>query len=183
MAEENPSTDASQDADQATPDQSDQQLGDAGKRALQAERKARQEAEKARADLEKELNTFRDAQKTEHEKALDRATKETEQRVRSEVLETANKRLVKAHLTAAAAGKLADPSDAATFIDPKQFKVDDDGEVDSKALNNAIDDLIKSKPHLAANARSSNGDWGGGPRGKSSGGKDMNDLIRQRMRR
>lgn len=50
-------------------------LGDAGKKALDAERKARREAEASLKQLEAKLADIEDADKTELQKALDRATK------------------------------------------------------------------------------------------------------------
>jgi|GEM_PF-1220294 len=61
----------------------------------------------------------------------------------------ATARILKAELKAAAAGKLADPSDVA-LIDQSKFTVDDDGDVDPEEIAAAIDDLVKRKPHLAA---------------------------------
>ena len=65
-------------------------------------------------------------------------------------LSKANIRIIRAEVKAAAAGKLADPADAYRFLDLDQFEVDDDGNVDSEEIAEAIDDLIKSKPYLAA---------------------------------
>jgi hypothetical protein len=48
-------------------------LGDAGKKALAAERSARKAAEKAAADLAAKVQAFEDANKTEQEKAAARA--------------------------------------------------------------------------------------------------------------
>ncbi len=57
-----------------TPDADDtDELGDAGKKALDQERKARREAEKANADLVKRLKEFEDADKSELEKATNAA--------------------------------------------------------------------------------------------------------------
>lgn len=49
-------------------------LGDAGKRALTEERAARKAAEKAKADLEVRLKELEDKDKTEAQKAADRAS-------------------------------------------------------------------------------------------------------------
>lgn len=56
----------------ATADKKDE-LGDPGKRAIAEERKARRDAEKQLADLTKRLKTFEDRDKTELEKAIERA--------------------------------------------------------------------------------------------------------------
>jgi regulator of protease activity HflC (stomatin/prohibitin superfamily) len=69
---------------------------------------------------------------------------------RAEATATSNARLVKVELRAAAKGKLADPADALAFINLADFHVNDDGEVDSAALDDAIDELLTRKPHLSA---------------------------------
>jgi len=60
---------------------------------------------------------------------------------------------VKANLRAAATGKLADPTDILAYpsiVDPASFEVDEDGNVDSDTLADAVNDLLAKKPHLAA---------------------------------
>ena len=76
----------------------------------------------------------------------DRIRREAEQAATAK----ANTRIVKAEIRAAAAGKLADPADALTFIDPSTLEVEDDGNTDAAALSAAIDDLLQNKPYLAA---------------------------------
>jgi len=138
--------------EESDPDGADK-LGDAGKKALDAMKAQRKAAlEKARAAQE-EAESLR-AQlaakdKSPEQQALDEARSEG----RKEAKATSDARIVRLSVKAAAAGKLADPSDALAFIDLKQFEVDDDGEVDSDALNEAIADLIAKKPHLAAGAQ------------------------------
>lgn len=59
----------------------EEQLGDAGKRAIQAEREARAAAEKAARDAQAKLKEIEDAQKSEEQKrqeAADAALKEAE---------------------------------------------------------------------------------------------------------
>ncbi|MFE9300821.1 hypothetical protein [Streptomyces sp. NPDC006856] len=115
-------------------------LGDKGKRALDAMKgKLKGEREKRRA-LEKQL-----AEKDGNDQA-EKARREAE----SAALTKANARILRAEVKAAAAGKLADPADAYKFVDLDQFEVDDDGNVDSDEVAEAIDDLIQSKPYLAA---------------------------------
>ena len=78
-------------------------------------------------------------------------TAETEaQKVRDEALAGANQRILKAEVRAASASKLADPADALRFLDLSEFEVGSDGEVDSSQIAQAIDNLIKEKPYLAA---------------------------------
>lgn len=122
-------------------------LGDAGKKALdamKAEKKAAlAEARETKAALEA-LQAKLDGKEAEHQAQAEA------QRVKDEALAAANQRILKAEVRANAASKLADPADALRFIDLSEFEVGSDGEVDSSAIAQAIDDLITSKPYLAA---------------------------------
>lgn len=147
-------------------------LGDAGKRALNIERDAREAAEKEAKAAKAELEKLRAASMSEQEKAVAAARTEG----KTEALKTANARLLAAEVKAAAAGKLADPSDAVSMLDLSKFEIDDDGNVDLKAVSAAIAKLIEKKPYLAANRP---GSFDGGARGGQSGSDDMNARIRQ----
>ena len=117
---------------------------DAGaKKALVAERAARKAAERELAQIKAEA-ALKD--KPAEEQALEAARAEA----RAEATAKADARILRSELKAVAAGKLADPSDAHLYIDLSQFEVDEDGEVDSEALADAVADLIARKPHLAA---------------------------------
>jgi hypothetical protein len=152
-------------------------LGEAGKRALDAERTSRRAAEKRAADMEKELQRFRESSMSEQEKAIEQARKEA----RTEATAAFNQRLVAAEVRAVAAGKLADPEDAIRFLDLDDFKVGDAGEVDKTAITKALDGLVKAKPYLAASATRPTGDADQGARGGPAG-SSMNDLIRAARR-
>jgi hypothetical protein len=120
----------------ATPDAGDAALGDAGKRALDEERRARKDAETARKTAEEH------AARVAH-------------------------RLLHAELRAAAAGKLADPGDAARLLDLSRFTQAADGSYDTGAIGAAIDQLLTHKPYLAAGQRTPfQGGGDGGPRGE-----------------
>jgi hypothetical protein len=178
---ETPTTDAPIDADVEEPTtapephaERDEDLGDAGKRALEAERKARRNAERAAKAAQAELEAAREASLSETERAIAQAARDARTAAYTEF----NSRLVKAEARAIATGRLADPSDVAAFIDLSTIEVDEDGTVDTKAISKAIDDLIKTKPYLAA--QRVGGDVDGGARGKPSAVTgDMNSLIRQ----
>jgi hypothetical protein len=122
-------------------------LGDAGKKALdamKAERKAaRDEAAAAKAERDA-LQAKLDGREAEFK--AEQAKRETERAA----LEKANDRIRKSEVKAAAKGVLADPQDAYKFLDLESFEVDDDGNVDEDAIAKALDDLVKSKPYLAA---------------------------------
>lgn len=137
------------------------QLGEAGKKALDAERAERRKAEKRAKDLDAELSKFREASMTEQEKAVEAARKESA----AATLASVNQRILKAEIRAAAGGKLADPEDAIRFLDLDIFTVTDEGEVDQKAVASAIDRLLQLKPYLAASATRPAGDADQGARG------------------
>ncbi|MGW8430929.1 hypothetical protein ACWGJ9_07370 [Curtobacterium citreum] len=143
------------------------QLGDAGKKALDSMKgqrnAARQELQSVKDQLAA-LQAERDnAGKTAEEQELDKARKDGE----TTATKRFNELLVGAELRAAAKGKLADPSDAALYLKLSDFTVSEDGTVDAEALGEAIDDLLTRKPHLAAAAQSRfQGDAGQGNRGE-----------------
>lgn len=125
-------------------------LGDAGKKALDAMKVKMRAAEKAAKDAKAALAT-REAElalkdKPAEEQALEQARAEA----RAEATAAANKRIIASELKLAAKGKLADVSDALLNINLDDFDVNDDGDVDTDALNDAISALLKRKPHLAA---------------------------------
>lgn len=137
-------------------------LGDPGKKALdtmKAERNAARTAERKAAAELAALQAKLAGQEAEH------AAQVAAQKVKDDALAAANVRIVKAEIRSAAKGKLADPADALTFIDPTSIEVDDDGNVDTAALDAAIDQLVTQKPYLAAQGgRRFQGDGGGGAR-------------------
>jgi hypothetical protein len=71
-------------APETTPAADESALGDAGKKALDAERTARKAAEKAAADALAKVQEFEDRDKTEAEKLADRATTAEERATKAE---------------------------------------------------------------------------------------------------
>ena len=151
------------DPEPAAPPPADEPLGDGGKRALEAERKAARDALKRAEAAEKELAKARESQMTEQEKAVAKAKAEG----RAEALAQSNARLVAAEVRAAAAGKFANPALAIKLLDVSQITVADDGTVDNKAIESQIEDLLKDNPGLAANASRPSGTVDAGARSKS----------------
>lgn len=151
-------------------------LGDPGKKALdtmKGERNAaRDEAKALKARLEA-LEAQAAGREAEHAAEIER------QKLKDEALSVANQRILKAELKAAAKGKLADPADAALFINLAEFTVSDDGDVDSAALDAAISDLLTRKPHLAAKQGRFDGSADQG--GKRSGG-DASQITREQLK-
>jgi hypothetical protein len=163
--------------DQGAQTAQDAALGDAGKKAIdamKAERNAaRDEARTLRSELDK-LKAQIDGREAEHKAAEER------QRIQDEALAQANDRILKAEVRAAAAGKLADPGDAMLYIDLSEFEVSSDGAVNSAAIARAIDDLITSKPYLAAQGQRFQGGADGGARNDAS---KPSQLTRDDMKR
>lgn len=132
------------------------------KKALRAERLARREAERKARDLEAEKET---AGKEPAEQALEQARREAA----AEATSRAHARILRSEIRAAAKGKLADPSDAFAYLDLNEFEVGDDGDVDSDAIEDAISELLKRKPYLAADTGEKfRGGADQGPRGRDS---------------
>jgi hypothetical protein len=137
------------------PIEGEEALGDPGKKALNTMKEQRNAALKEAREAKAE----RDAVKAKLE------GREAEYTAEVEKNKTRDEAILRAELKAAAKGKLADPADAALFLDTKQFEVDGNGDVDADALNTAIDDLIARKPHLAAAPqRRFDGDADAGPK-------------------
>jgi len=128
----------------------------------------------------KELESVRNANKSEQERIADAARSEGAQ----SAMQKAHAHLIQSEARAlAAAAKFRDPSDAVAFLgDLSSVAVGDDFSIDTKALQASLNDLAKNKPYLLAEEKPTRptGDAGQGPRG-TSGPANMNDLIRQRM--
>lgn len=127
-------------------------LGENGKKALEAERARARDAEKRAKDLERELDKHRQAAMSEAEKAV----AEAEKRGEATAAERYAGRLVDEALRAATVGKVLTP-DAVLSFDRKQFIVD--GDVNREALtkwvaDNAVDSS-KPPPTFAGGPRTS----------------------------
>ncbi|MGA5635072.1 hypothetical protein [Streptomyces lydicamycinicus] len=145
--------------------------------ALEAERdkwqglsRKNEERAKANAEKAKRFDELDAASKSDVEKATERATKAEGQ------ISALRQRAVRAEVKALAAKSFADPSDAAAFLDLGEY-VDDEGDVDTKGIEKALGDLLKSKPHLARQEAAPSFD--GGARKTAGKPASMNDLIRQ----
>lgn len=146
-------------ADEGDPAGADE-LGDAGKAALDS-MKAKWHAARDQLKPWRELAREFDLTPEQARELLEQRTKGAEEpdavdadkvrrEARAEALKAANDRIVRSEVRAAAAGKLTDPADALVYLDLDSFEVDDDGNIDEDAVADAIADLIKRKPYLAA---------------------------------
>lgn len=125
-------------------------LGDKGKKALdsmkvklRAERKNARDAKRELAEMKRQREA---ADKPEAEQEIEAARAEA----RAEATEAANRRIRRSEAKAAATGKLAHPELITKLADLEDIEVDDDGNVDQDALNDAIEQVLESYPSLAA---------------------------------
>lgn len=160
----------------------EEDLGDKGKKALDAMKQRVKDAEKAAREAKAEI-AKRDAAEALKDKPADEQAIETAKAEgRAEATTAANKRIIRSELKAAAKGELADPTDAALYIDLDEFTVDEDGEVDSDALKDAIADLLARKPHLAAQKQNRfGGDADQGAKGKDAKASQLTEADLDRM--
>ncbi|MET9813150.1 hypothetical protein [Streptomyces sp. NPDC006355] len=98
--------------------------------------------------LAQKARELEDAQKSEQERLTEQLTA-AEQRIQA-----FRQRAVRSEVKALAAAEFADPEDAHAFLDLNSY-VDDDGEVDTAAIQQDLKDLLKRKPHLAKPADTS----------------------------
>lgn len=157
-AEEKPEEEEDQDPD-GTAD-----LGDKGKRALDSMKgKLKAEREKRRT-LEQQLAEKDGADESE----------KVRRQAESEALSKANTRILRSEIKAAATGRLINPKDALVHIDLDQFEVDEDGQVDEDEVSEAIENLLKERPYLAAaTAKRFQGTGDGGAARKASRPKQL----------
>jgi hypothetical protein len=98
--------------------------------------------------LAQKAQELEDAKKTEQER-LSEQLSAAEQRIQS-----FRQRAVRSEVKALASAEFADPEDAHAFLDLNSY-VDDDGDVDTAAIQQDLKDLLKRKPHLAKPADTS----------------------------
>lgn len=146
-------------------------------------RKARADAAKYRVRAREALAEV-ERLKKEGMPADERKLEEARQEGERRAAERLALRAVKAEVKALAAKRFEDPEDATAFLGDLAEYVDDDGEVDTAALNKAVDKVLERKPYLAArgSGRKRHGDGDGGDRGSADKPASMNDLIRSKAR-
>ncbi|MFJ4907716.1 hypothetical protein ACIQCR_24625 [Streptomyces sp. NPDC093249] len=181
QGEEDPSEDPAEENDgQEQPDEGDpagaDQLGDAGKKALDSMKTRWKDERTKRRQLEQQLTAQSGGE-------ADQARQQAE----ADALAKANSRILKAEIRAAAKGRLTDPKDALTFLDLGAFEVGEDGEIDPEEIEEAITDLLKTKPYLAAaTAKRFQGTGDGGaarkaPRPKQLTRQDLKTMTPQQI--
>lgn len=160
-------------ANSTTDDSGEAALGDAGKRALKAERDARREAERRAAAAEKERDDLRTATQSESEKAINDAKKQaaTEERQKWEGL------IRRTRVEAALATEgCIDPALAALAPDFADLKVSDTGMLDG--LDSTIEAFKKAHPRqFAATAPSGSVDQGVKPADNTKKPKTLEESV------
>ena len=142
-------TEAAPEAAQSAPEpagaaQADQTLGESGKAALDAERKARRDAERQLRTLSEQLKGYEDANKTELQKAADRAA--AAEQAASQWQARFTDSTIRAAVTdAAVAASAIDPATIYALI-RDGISLDDDG--NPQGIEKAIGELRKSKSFL-----------------------------------
>jgi hypothetical protein len=148
----------------------DDVLGEAGKRALEAERTARAAAEREVKKLRDEKLSA-DERREARIKELEAENAAAEARARSATLRADA-------FTAASALGFRNPSIAIRLIDQTAVVYGEDGS--PKNITALLQVVAKSDPYLVTG---STNDFGGGPRGPApTGTPDMNAVIRRRAR-
>lgn len=134
-------------------------LGDAGKKALDSMKSKWQRERDARKALEAKL--AEGAKKDDQVQDPAEIRKQAQAEARAEVL---NERALD-KVETKAAKLFADPEDARALLAGRVADFVDDGQVDVEAIEDALADLLKKKPHLAATAsKRFNGSADGGAR-------------------
>lgn len=119
-------------------------LGDSGKKAIEAERKARRDADKRAKDLEARLAQFEDANKSETERLTDRAAKAEQQAQR--LTAQYHGLLKRQAITEAATTAQTTDAETVYLYLRDEVEVDNDGNV--TGLDKALRGLQQRKPHL-----------------------------------
>lgn len=162
-----PSAEPDKDADKG--DEGEDQLGEAGKKAIKAERDARKAAEKERDALKAEADRLRRSNAAVKGVDVDAIKSEIRTEFQTQLAETAIK--------AEAKGRLQDPADALLFI-----KAADVDTSDEAALKKAVDDLLAARPYLAV-AGDGAKPWGDVGGGKTTPAEPEPSTPEERMRR
>ena len=149
------------------------ELGEAGKKALETERARAKEFEKQAKQFQKELEQHKQASMSEAEKAV----AEAEKRGVATATQTFAQRLVRSDFVAAAA-RVNPEFDAAAVLDDLNLAkfVGEDGEPDAAAIQKAVERLVP-----AGGSRPPSFD--GGARSTAPASADMNAQIRKAIGR
>lgn len=122
------------------------QLGDAGKKALDSMKGRWREERDRRKALEARIAELEQGSGKKSDDDLDQVRKQARAEAQAETL----RERVLDRIEAKAARLFADPEDAVALLGRRVDEFIDDGKVDSDEIAEALEDLLKKKPHLAA---------------------------------
>lgn len=159
-------------------------LGPEGEKALAIWKADAKKAKKERDDLQARLDKIAEANKSESQKAIDKARKEARKEAETE-FETERRSDRLGVAVAKHARELADVDDV--VLNLKQGDLDelfnDEGKVNADALKAALFDkggLLERKPHLKAQGVGKPSGSADGGEGEGGGGSTFNDALRKR---
>lgn len=142
------------DADTGKGAEGEDQLGDAGKKALTTERDARKAAEKERDTLKADVARLQRS---------NAAVKGTDlEAIKTEIRAEFAVQLAETAIKAESKGRLQDPADALLYLKASEL-------TDEKAITAAVDQLLKDRPYLAVTVTAD--ETGAKPWGDVGGGK------------
>lgn len=168
-------TDDVEERDDQDDDSGADSLGDPGKQALDRMKTQRNDAKKLAKEREAEIAELKRQleakDKSPEENELEKARAEA----RAEAITAANARVIRSEVKSAAAGKLRNPALAIKLLDLTDFDVDENGDVDTDQIQEAITDLLEENPELAAQGGNASFDSGRGkqPRKKKLTKQDL----------
>ncbi len=125
-------------------------LGDAGKKALDSMKAQLKAAKAEKATATAELKALKEAADLASKKPEEQELAKARQEAAQEATAKANERILRADIKAAAAGKLKNPAIAVKLLDLSSFETDGDGNFDQSEIEDAIGELLKADPYLAA---------------------------------
>jgi len=166
-------TDLVDDSDDGSTGDADK-LGDAGKKALDSMKSKWQKERDTRKALEAKLAAADKKDDDQQDPAELRKQAQTE--ARAEVL----KERALDKVEAKAAKLFADPEDARALLASRVEDFVDDGQIDTDAIEQALADLLKKKPHLAAATAKR---FQGGADGGARKGSEVSQLTEQDLKR
>lgn len=176
-------TDDGEERDDQDDDSGADSLGDPGKQALDRMKTQRNDAKKLAKEREAEIAELKRQleakDKSPEENELEKARAEA----RAEAITAANARVIRSEVKSAAAGKLRNPALAIKLLNLSDFDVDENGDVDTDQIQEAISDLLEENPELAAQGGNASFDSGRGkqPRKKKLTKQDLAGMSPQEI--
>lgn len=156
----------------------DTALGDKGKKAIDAMKAKMKAAQKDAKDAKAERDQLKADKESSGKPDAEQAIANAKAEGKLEANAAANKRILRSEVKAAAAGKLKNPALAVRLLDLDDFEVDDDGNVDEDEIADAIQELLKENPELAAQGGTTRFD---SARGKPKAKKQLTKADLDRM--